>query len=225
MKQYILAFLVAFSAAVFALAEDAALGVSEIKKSQQIETEKSYYAGLNLGMGGYPQVKNVDRGYNFSVVGGYYISKKISAEIGAGVAKSQLISANLLVANRVDTFNIDQYQFLISSKYTLSDLAGLSIKPAVGVAVAYTYRSYNQLNGLTTNSGKTGNSLALDAGLGLGLEYDISEKYAVGFDTKYMFNLSHQINANYANPSYGYNGIALESLEYYIATLTAKMNF
>lgn len=225
MKQYNLAFLVAFLTTAFAFAEDAALGVSEIKKSEKIENEKSYYTGLNLGMGGYPQVKNVDRGYNFSVVGGYYISKKISAEIGAGLAKSQLISTNLLVANRVDTFNIDQYQFLVSSKYTLSDLAGLSIKPNIGLAMAYTYRSYNQLNGLTTNSGKTGNSSALDAGLGFGLEYDISEKYVVGVDTKYMFNLSHQINANYANPSYGYNGVALESLEYYIASLTAKMNF
>lgn len=225
MKQFIIAFFVGFSTAVFAFAEDATLGVSQIKSSQQTELEKSYYTGLNLGMGGYPQVKNVDRGYNFSVVGGYYVSEKLSVEIGAGMAKSQLISTNLLVASRVDTFNIDQYQFLVSSKYTLSDLAGFSIKPSMGAAIAYTYRSYNQLNGLTPNSGKTGNSSAFDAGFGFGLEYDISEKYAVGVDTKYMFNLSHQINANYANPSYGYNGVALESLEYYIASLTAKMSF
>lgn len=225
MKQFIQVLFMAMMCTSVVFAQEATSGVSQLQAPKNVKEEKSYYTGLNLGMGGYPQVKNVDRGYNISVTGGYYFSEKISAEIGAGVAKSQLLSTNLLISNRVDTFNIDQYQFLMSGKYTLGNLAGFAIKPSLGAVLAYTYRSYNQQNGLTTNSGRTGNSSAFDAGFGLGLEYDISSKYAIGIDTKYMFNLSHQINANYSNPSYGYNGVALEGLEYYIASLTARMNF
>ncbi|MEK6628817.1 MAG: outer membrane beta-barrel protein [Bdellovibrionota bacterium] len=186
---------------------------------------KKYYATGVLGATVYPEVSNIDRGYNFSAGMGYYLKEVVMLELGLGVAKSQMTTKNLLFNNQRDTFNIDQYQLIAAAKYPLEAIAGTNFTPILGLALSYTMRSYNLLNGLTNNSGKTGSSTAFDAGVGTGVDYIFNAKYAAGLDFKYMFNLSNQVSSNYANPTFGYTGIAVESLQYYVAGISARMNF
>lgn len=193
--------------------------------SQKPEKPKKYYSGVILGMGAYPEVTNVNKGYNVSVNAGYHYSEQMMFDLGIGMAKSQMSVTNLLLVNQKDNFEISQYQGFLGAKYQLEGILGTKFKPVGGVTLSYTYRKYNLQNGTTTLSGNTGNSTAFDAGLNAGIDYDISTTYALGLDFKYMFNLSNQVSANYANPSYGYNGKSLESLQYYIAGLSARMNF
>lgn len=187
--------------------------------------EKNFYTIVLLGVGVYPEVSNIENGYNVSGVAGYYLNDVMRLEAGAGAAKSQMSVRNLLFANQRDNFTVNQYQVLLGAKYQLEAIYGTSLKPALGMVLSYTARQYNLLNGLTVNSSDTGSSTAFDIGLSAEAEYELSATYAVGLDFKYMFNVSNQVSANYANPTYGYNGTPIESLQYYIAALSAKMNF
>lgn len=189
------------------------------------QKQKKYYGSAIVGLAAYPEVSNVNKGYNVSVAAGYYINDQIMLDLGFALAKSQMSIGNLLLPNQRDDFEISQYQGVLGAKYQLDNIFGTNFKPIAGAVVSYTYRKYNLRNGLTTNSGNTGNSTAIDAGIDVGIDYDLSQTYALGLDLKYMFNLANHVSSNYVNPSYGYKGTPLESLQYYIAGLSARMNF
>lgn len=193
--------------------------------ADQRESVKKYYASAVVGIAAYPEVSNVDKGYNVSAAAGYYFNDRVMFDLGFGLAKSQMSVKNLLVTNQRDSFDINQYQGNLGAKYQLDGLFDTAVKPVAGAVLSYTYRKYNLLNGLTTSSGNTGSSTALDAGFSAGLDYDLSQTYVLGLDFKYMFNLSNKVSSNYTNPSYGYDGISIEKLQYYIAGLSARMNF
>lgn len=205
--------------------EEMFLGESQTSVQAQQEPNKKFYGNVILGLEGYPEVSNVDKGYNVLASFGYYLKQNWMLEAGLGMAKSQLTQKNTLFTNYRDTFNVDQYQLVTAAKYALTQFAGTNFKPSLGVALSYTYRSYNLLNGVTTNSGHTGDSTSLDAGVGAGLDYAFSNKFEAGLDLKYMLNMGHKINSNYNNPTYGYDGKALEGFQYYVAGVSARMNF
>lgn len=192
---------------------------------EKAQKRKKYYGSAVVGLAAYPEVSNVDKGYNVSVAAGYYFSDQMMLDLGFALAKSQMSVGNLLFSNQRDDFEISQYQGVLGAKYQLDNIFGTNFKPIAGAALSYTYRKYNLKNGVTTNSGNTGNSTAVDAGFDVGIDYDFSQTYTLGLDFKYMFNLTNQVSPNYATPLYGYRGTPLESLQYYIAGLSARMNF
>ena len=79
------------------------------------------------------------------------------------------------------------------------------------------------------SSTATGQSNTVDAGLSAGVDYEFGHDYAIGLDLKYMFNVSNSAsnsnntNANVTTP--GYQGTPIESLQYYTAGLSGRMNF
>lgn len=189
------------------------------------EKRKKFYVATHLGVGAYPEVSNVDKGYNVSVAAGYQSDKALMYEVGFGLAKSQLSVKNNLKFGQRDNFDITQYQGNLAGKYRLEGLLGTNIKPVAGLVVSYTYRKYGQTNNQLSVSGNTGTSSSIDGGISGGVDYDLNRSFAVGVDFRYMFNLANQVNANYINPSYGYNGMQLETLQYYVAGVGARMNF
>lgn len=193
--------------------------------NEKAQKQKKYYGSAIVGLAAYPEVSNVDKGYNVSAAAGYYISNRIMLDLGFALAKSQMSVSNLLFPNQRDDFGISQYQGVLGAKYQLDNIFGTSFKPVAGAVLSYTYRKYNLKNGMTINSGNTGNSTAIDAGVDVGVDYDLSQTYTLGLDFKYMFNLTNQVSSNYASPLYGYRGTPLESLQYYVAGLSARMNF
>lgn len=189
------------------------------------EKIKKYYVSALVGVGAYPEVSNVDKGYNASVAAGYHYSQPLMFEVGFGVAKSQLSVKNQLYANQRDNFDINQYQGNLAAKYRLEGLFGTGFKPQLSATLSYTYRKYSQTSNLILLTGNTGSSTAMDAGLGGGIDYDLNKAFTLGAEFRYMFNLSNQVSANYTNPSYGYIGTAIESLQYYVAGVAARLNF
>lgn len=192
------------------------------KKSEKV---KKLYVSALLGIGAYPEVTNVDKGYNASAAAGYHFNENMMFEIGIGVAKSQLNVKNQLYANQRDNFDVNQYQGNLAGKYRLDGLFGSNFRPQFGLAMSYTYRKYSVTNNTMLVSGNTGSSTAMDAGVGAGVDYDISKSFALGVDFRYMYNLSNQVSSNYVNPSYGYYGTSLESLQYYVAGIAGRMSF
>lgn len=189
------------------------------------EKIKKFYTSALLGIGAYPEVSNVDKGYNASVAAGYHYSEPLMLEVGFGVAKSQLSVKNQLYTNQRDNFDINQYQGNLAAKYRLDGLFGSDFRPQLGAILSYTSRKYSQTNNLILLTGNTGSSTAMDAGLSGGIDYDLNKSLSLGAEFRYMFNLSNQVSANYTNPSYGYIGTSIESLQYYVAGVAARLNF
>ena len=189
------------------------------------EKIKKYYTSAMLGIGAYPEVSNVDKGYNASIAAGYHYSEPLMFEVGFGVAKSQLSVKNQLHANQRDSFDINQYQGNLAAKYRIDGVFGTNFRPQLGAALSYTYRKYSQTSNLILITGNTGNSTAMDAGVSGGIDYDLNKSFSLGAEFRYMFNLSNQVSANYVNPSYGYTGTPIESLQYYVAGVAARLNF
>ena len=206
------------------------LTLAEASSSTQIVNEKphnakKFYASAVVGMSAYPDVSNVQNGYNVAGAIGFFLNESLMIDVGVGLAKSQLSVRNLLFNNKRDNFDINIYQANLAAKYQFDGILGTGFKPIAGVAAAYSYRQYNLRNGSTANSGDTGSSTALDAGVTAGLNYDFNSSFALGLDFKFMANMSSKVNSNYTNPVYGYTGIPLESLQYYIAGISARMIF
>ncbi len=197
---------------------------TQVKNETQVKAKK-LYASVLLGIGAYPEVSNIDKGYNVSAAAGYFVREQLMLEAGVGMAKSQLSIKNQLNASQRDSFDINQYQANLAAKYRLDGLFGTRLMPQFGLAMSYTYRKYSLTNNTILVSGNTGSSNAFDAGVGGGLDYELSPSFALGVDFRYMFNLSNQVSANYINPNYGYIGTSLETLQYYVAGVTARMNF
>jgi len=116
--------------------------------------------------------------------------------------------------------DVRQYQGVVLMKYAMS--SG-SFRPLVGAAAAYSYRVYDASNAGLTNYGATSN--AIDFGVLGGADFDLSENMAIGFEARYMWNLSNQIQANNNSSNSQSGGTSLESLGYAIIGVTAKVTF
>lgn len=201
---------------------------STMKVTKTSGSDKKAYALVVVGAGGYPEVNNVDMGYDLTGALGYYYNSWM-LELGAGVAKHKMNLRNYSFFNRVDNFDVDQYKGYVAAKYQFDKgTLGLSdkLQPIAGALLSYTKRDYNLKNpAVVMASNNTGNSNALDFGLNAGLDYEFTPKFSLGFDFKYMFNLSNEVNATYNDPNFGYTGTSIEKLQYYTAGISAKVNF
>lgn len=194
-------------------------------ENQNATKSKMYVTGV-MGAGAYPSVSNVNQGYALSAALGYNFTDRIAGEAGMVLAQYKMDIRNMSVLTRRDDYDVNQYGVYAGAKYRFDNLFSTKLKPNVGASLLYSYRDYKLTNLNTgSNSNSTGNSNAWDAGVSAGLDYMLGSKYAVGVDVKYMFNLANRINNTYANPTFGYTGSQLESLQYYTAGLSATVNF
>lgn len=196
-----------------------------VVENQNVKKSKMYVTGV-LGAGGYPTVSNINQGYALSAALGYNFTERISGEAGMVLAQYKMDIRNTAVFVRRDDYDVNQYGAYVAAKYHFDNLFNTKFKPNVGASLLYSYRDYKLTNFNTSgNSNTTGNSNAWDAGLSAGVDYMLGAKYTVGVDVKYMFNLANRINNTYINPTFGYTGSQLESLQYYTAGLSATVNF
>ncbi|MBC7458271.1 MAG: hypothetical protein H7235_08340 [Bdellovibrionaceae bacterium] len=116
-------------------------------------------------------------------------------------------------------FIMNQYQTYLSAKFQI--MSG-SIRPNLGGLVSYSYRTY--LTDAYTSFGaagtKTGSSGAIDLGITAGVDIALNERFTLGADLKYMFNMSANINGNTVN-----GASSPEKLNYYLLGIAAKMAF
>ena len=187
-------------------------------------TESRYFSGM-AGIGYYPDVKNVKGNYSLGAAFGtrydFFLVEGafLMSNYGVDVNNFGTYSGGYY---RIDTYEVNQYQGSIAAKYQL--LSGM-VRPVLGGLVAYSYRKYALTNSYAGSSEDTGNSHAIDLGINAGVDLEFSSKFALGFDFKYMFNISSQVNSNYPNSSYGYIGTPLEKLQYSVTSIVARVNF
>lgn len=116
-------------------------------------------------------------------------------------------------------FIMNQYQTYLSAKFQI--MSG-SIRPNLGGIVAYSYRTY--ITDAYTSFGaagtKTGSSGAIDLGITAGVDIALNQRFSLGADLKYMFNMSANINGNTVA-----GAASPEKLNYYLLGISAKMSF
>jgi opacity protein-like surface antigen len=104
------------------------------------------------------------------------------------------------------------------------------VRPVLGGLIAYSYRKYdwNSLpNFYPYNTyGTSSDSHAVDLGVTAGVDLELSKKFALGFEYRYMFNLSSRVdNQSIIAASQNQYGTPLEKLSYYTMAIAAKVNF
>lgn len=120
--------------------------------------------------------------------------------------------------------NIDQYTFMGQIKYQI--LRGL-IRPIVGGALSYSYRTFDDINPYYYNNNYNNNykttSNTLDSGLTAGIDVAPTENFSIGIDYRYMWNLTHKSNGFY--PVFFSDQTAIDSLNYYVISLNGRFTF
>ncbi|MBS1970504.1 MAG: outer membrane beta-barrel protein [Bdellovibrionales bacterium] len=189
-------------------------------------TEVRYFSGI-VGIGDYPDVKNVRGNYSFGAAFG----TKYDSLIVEGSFLYSNYTVEKLDCNCVSYFptlvDTNQYQAAVSAKYQMLD--GM-VRPVLGGLIAYSYRKYDW-NSLPNYSpyntyGTSSDSHAIDLGVTAGVDLELSKKFALGFEYRYMFNLSSRVdNQSIIAASQNQYGTPLEKLSYYTLALAAKVNF
>ncbi|HEY8272795.1 MAG TPA: hypothetical protein VIG33_18020 [Pseudobdellovibrionaceae bacterium] len=199
-----------------------AMKVEEPIEVAAVETK--YFAAI-AGIGDYPDVRNVRGNYAFGAAfGTKYDQLIVEGSFLLSNYTVEKIDCNCVsyYPTLVDT---NQYQGAVAAKYQM--MSGL-VRPVVGGLAAYSYRKYNWTNVVNaypySNYGTSSDSHAVDLGVTAGVDLELSKKFALGFEYKYMFNLSSRVNNQsiVTGPQYG---TPIEKLSYYTMALAAKVNF
>ncbi len=207
-----------------AVREEVRMALQDDSSAIVAPTESRYFAGL-AGIGFYPDVTNVKGNYSLGAAFGtrydFFLVEGafLMSNYGVDVKNNGFFNGGFY---RLDNYDVNQYQGSIAAKYQL--LSGM-VRPVLGGLVAYSYRKYALTNNYSGSSEDTGNSHAIDLGINAGVDVEFSPNFALGFDFKYMFNMSSRVNSNYPNSSYGYVGTPLEKLQYSITSIVARVNF
>ena len=116
-------------------------------------------------------------------------------------------------------FVMNQYQTYLATKFQI--MAG-AIRPTLGGILSYSYRTYvtDSFTAMGASGTKTGTSGAIDFGITAGVDIALNERFAIGADLKYMFNISSNINGD-TQPG----ASSPEKLNYYILGVAATMSF
>lgn len=214
----------------------AAMKVEEETALAPIETK--YVAGI-VGVGDYPDVKNVKGNYslgvafgnkydNFVIEGSFLYSNYTVEGQGYysggygynGYNNYPYNNASTWIPNNID---VNQYSGQLAAKVQL--FSGI-IKPVIGGLVSYSYRSFSWSN---DNYGyyndTTANSHAVDIGTIVGADLEFSPKYSLGVDFRYMWNLSSRVNAENTWMSGPQYGTPIEKLQYYVMSIVGRVNF
>lgn len=208
----------------------AAMKVEESAAVAPLETK--YVAGI-LGVGDYPDTRNVKGNYALGVafgtkydnfiVEGSFLYSNYSHNPG-GYSYGGYYSPNQI--------DVNQYQGALAAKV---QLFGGIIKPVLGGLVAYSYRSFawdNSNNGYgyynaynTGYNNTTAKSHAIDIGALAGVDLEFNPKYSLGLDFRYMWNLSSRVDGNNSWMSGPMYSTPIEKLQYYVMSLVARANF
>lgn len=220
--------------------EELAAAMKVEEQVVDVPLETKYVAGV-LGVGDYPDVRNVKGNYslgvafgtkydnfvvegsflysNYTVEGqGYYSGGGYGYNYGYGYPYNN--GGNYWIPNNID---VNQYSGSLAAKVQL--FSGI-IKPVIGGLVSYSYRAFSWANdGYGYYNDSTANSHAIDIGTIVGADLEFSPKYSLGVDFRYMWNLSSRVNAENTWMSGPQYGTPIEKLQYYVMSIVGRVNF
>lgn len=205
------------------------------EESLPIEPIETRYFGAVLGVGDYPDVRNVRGNYllgatfgtkfdnAYAVEGSFIYGDYTVEQFGGGFYDPMY---GYWVPRMVD---VQQYSGALAIKYMLFD--GM-VKPVFGGLVQYSYRSFrwsqDQYNyTIPAGQSDTATSHAIDLGVIAGADIDFSRKFSLGLDFRYMYNMSSRVDTGRAGGFLTAQqfGTPIEKLQYYTMSLIGKVNF
>ncbi|MEN0059463.1 MAG: hypothetical protein AAGB31_11560, partial [Bdellovibrio sp.] len=210
----------------------------KVEEDAAVKPLESKYVGGILGVGSYPDVRNVK--------GNYALGVAFGSKVDAFILEGSFLFSNYTVEDQgyyapgygygygygynsnyvMDTIDVKQYTGSLAAKVQLFD--GI-IKPVFGGLVAYSYRAFSWDNtayyGNQYYNDTKASSHAIDLGALVGADLEFSPKYSLGVDFRYMWNLSNRVNAGnspFARPQYGNS---IEKQQYYVMSVVGRVNF
>lgn len=192
----------------------------EETKAKPEKGPESYYISGQVGLGKYPDVVNV-RGNvatGFSV--GLVTPERIVVEGSFMLADYELEDVFYTMApypgfSRI--VDMRQYNLGAAVKYKL--LPG-RLQPNVGAMVSYTRRT------MTEYDVDFRTSDAFDIGLVAGVDLQLTDSLAIGFDFRYLTNVAYREKTETRSSFvYPQSRNEIEKLDYYLGTLTGKFTF
>lgn len=199
--------------------------IESLKDEKEEPAEATNYISAVVGMADYVSVSNIDSNISTGITVGRRDAKGFSVE-GSLVYSNFYVDEGYWRYGNPVFQEMDQYNFGVGVKY--SPLPG-RIRPNGGALVSYVYRKYSEFYSNWTGSYDTGNSAdskAFDFGLTAGVDVDVSDNFTLGFDYKYMMNVSSKSSSPYLGSRYiNTYATPIEELNYQIFTLSAKASF
>jgi hypothetical protein len=190
------------------------------------EMRNSYYVSGLVGMAKYPDVVNIRGNMAAGVAVGIDTASRFSGEVSFLYSSYELQDIFSSYYNGYSSgrmVDMTQYNLALAGKYNI--LTG-RLRPFVGVVGSYTRRNYyDQWTG-GYNSESFRNSNAFDAGGLAGVDFALTERFAIGADFRYYTNVYMRQSTNYPSSfQYGRMNNEIERLDYYTAGVTAKYTF
>ena len=195
--------------------------VVEAQDTKQLMT----YMGVGLGMPGYSDVNNVRANYSASVVYGREVTSSMAFEIGFQMSNYEISQRDGVMYYGVyypRLTNMDQYQGLIALKGVFMEDS--IFRPTGGVLLSYSQRNYRDIRISAGNN--VADSQAVDAGLTAGFDVDLTQKFSVGLDLRYMWNMFFRTSTDNIFRPYGMqNSNPIERLPTYQFMVAGKFYF
>lgn len=204
-----------------------------VKKAEDLTPDvpvviETKYVSAMAGVASLPDVRNVRGNYSLGVAFGNKYDNFVLE--GAFQFSNYTVDQGAALYNYSASYyplnvNVNQYSGQVTGKVQL--FSGI-IRPVLGALASYSYRSFNWTNmnsGYSTN-GATAASHAFDIGALGGVDLEFNNKYSLGFDFRYMWNLASRVdsgnNSWFGTPQYG---TPIEKLQYYVMSVVGRVNF
>ncbi|MFK8139370.1 MAG: outer membrane beta-barrel protein [Bdellovibrionales bacterium] len=196
--------------------------------SNSVLPDGRMYALGRFGIGAYPDVQNVEGAYavgaalGIEYVDGFILEGSFSFS-SYDLDRNCQFSVSSCFTRGNGTEEVDQISFGVDMKYKF-DLTS-NMKPIIGVASAFTMREYTSLtNGSFSGQGGV-QSNAFDLGFIAGVDIDLNNKFSVGADLRYMFNISNRYDRDTNFTNTFVSDRRLEDMQYYIFGISGKILF
>lgn len=189
------------------------------------EPRLSTYLGLLAGIPGYSDVSNIRSNYSAGFVVGREVSTSLNVEAGFQMANYEISQRD--GAYYFGTFyprltNMDQYQFMVALKGVFMEDS--MFRPNAGFSLAFSQRNYRDTRLSIANN--VADSQSLDLGLNAGFDLDLTSKFALGMDIRYLWNLTTRSSTDNIFRPFGLqNSNPLERLQTYQLLLAGKYFF
>lgn len=193
-------------------------------KPKETPKQTSYYVQGLVGIGNYPDAinvrGNVATGFSFGLVtperfvaeGTFQYSEYDIEDMPAGYAYGYPPFKTL-----------NQYNFQAAIKY---QILGGKIRPVIGAIAGYTYRTYEEQQYYYMGNLKNVSTNAFDVGALAGLDIQLTDSFALGFDLRWMKNIAYRENSDFQQSFvYPRAGKSVEELNYYLGSLSGKFTF
>jgi hypothetical protein len=199
----------------------------ELVPDVPVVVESKYVAAM-AGVASLPDVRNARGNYSLGVAFGNKYDNFVLE--GAFQFSNYTVDQGAALYNYSSSYyplnvNVNQYSGQVTGKVQL--FSGI-IRPVLGALASYSYRNFNwsNLNSGYLSNGATAASHAFDIGAVGGVDLEFNNKYALGFDFRYMWNLASRVdsgnNSLFGTPQYG---TPIEKLQYYVMSVVGRVNF